>query len=90
MPQNRAPHFARHSIYTIQTHDDGFRCQQVLSLSPECWTKMITEEIAKAAFTVCLLSAVSLHQCHNEHRFHITLCRAHCLWARGARMRPFI
>jgi len=34
--------------------------------------------------------AVSLHQCHNEHRLHITLCRAHCLWTRGARMLPFI
>ena len=33
--------------------------------------------------------AVSLHQCHNEHRLHITLCRAHCLWMRGARMLPF-
>ena len=30
----------------IVMKDDGIRCQQVLSLSPECWTKMITEEIA--------------------------------------------
>ena len=34
--------------------------------------------------------AVSLHQCRNEHRLHITLCRTHCLWTRGARMLPFI
>ena len=28
--------------------------------------------------------------CHNEHRLHITLCRAHFLWTTGARMLPFI
>jgi hypothetical protein len=30
----------------IVMKDDGVRCQQVSSLSPECWTKMITQEIA--------------------------------------------
>jgi len=77
--------------------DDGIRCQQVLSLSPECWTKMITEEIEVVGSVYCLSlrdSAVQYHSinviCHNEHRLHITLCRAHFLWTRGARMLPFI
>jgi hypothetical protein len=26
--------------------DGGVHCQQVLSLSPECWAKMIMQEIA--------------------------------------------
>jgi hypothetical protein len=30
----------------IVMKDDRVRCQQVSSLSPECWTKMITQEIA--------------------------------------------
>jgi len=34
--------------------DDGIHCQQVLSLSPECWTKMITEEIAVVGSVYCL------------------------------------
>ena len=77
--------------------DDGIRYHQVLSLSPECWTKMITEEIAVVGSVYCLSlmdSVVQYHSinviCHNEHRLHITLCRAHCLWTRGARMLPFI
>ena len=77
--------------------DDGIRCQQVLSLSPECWTKMITEEIAVVGSVYCLSlrdSVVQYHFinviCHNEHCLHITLCRAHFLQMRGARMLPFI
>ena len=75
---------------------DEIRSQQ-LSLSPECWTKMITEEIAVVGSVYCLSLRDSVVQyqsinviCHNEHRLHITLCRAHCLWTRGARMLPFI
>jgi hypothetical protein len=36
----------------IVMKDDGIRCQQVLSLSPECWTK-ITEEIAVVGIVYC-------------------------------------
>ena len=77
--------------------DDGISCQQVLSLSPECWMTMITEEIAVVGSVYCLSvrdSVVQYHSinviCHNKHRLHITLCRAHFLWMRGARMLPFI
>ena len=38
----------------IVMKDDGIRCQQVLSLSPECWTKMITEETAVVGSVYCL------------------------------------
>ena len=81
----------------IVMKDDGIRCQEVLSFSPECWTKMITEETAVVRSIYCLSlrdSVVQYHSinviCHNEHRLHITLCRAHFLWTRGARMLPFI
>jgi hypothetical protein len=30
----------------IAIKDDWVLCQQVLSLSPECWTKIITQETA--------------------------------------------
>ena len=51
---------------------------------------MITEEIAVVGSVYCLSlrdSVVQYHSinviCHNEHRLHITLCRAHCLWTRS-------
>ena len=76
MSQNHAPHSARHSWlpqncstlgtpYTIRTHDDGIRCQHVLSLSPECWTKMITEEIAVVGSVYCLSLRDSVVQYHS-------------------------
>jgi hypothetical protein len=79
----------------IVMKDDGVHCQQVSSLFPECWTKMITQEIAVVGSVYSLLlrySVVQYHSisviCHNEHRLHITLCRAHFLWMRRVRMLP--
>jgi hypothetical protein len=39
----------------IVVKDDGVRCQHVSSLSPECWTKKITQEIAVVGSVYCLL-----------------------------------
>ena len=54
---------------------------------------MIMEEIAVVGSVYSLSlrdSVVQYHSinviCHNEHRLHITLCRAHFLWTSGARM----
>ena len=97
MPQNRAPHFARHSWlpqncstlgtpYTIQTHDDGFRCQQVLSLSPECWMKTITEEIAVVGSVYCLSlrdSVVPYHSINATTNIVFTFCVGRTGFGRG-------
>jgi len=98
MPQNRAPHFARHSWlpqncstlgtpYTIQTHDDGFCCQQVLSLSPECWTKMIMEEIAVVGSVYSLSlrdSVVQYHSINATMNIAFTLlCVGRTVFGRG-------
>jgi hypothetical protein len=74
--------------------DDRVHCHLVSSLSPECWMKMITQETAVAGSVYCLsrFSMVQYHSisviCHNEHRLHITLCRAHFLWI-TASLLPF-
>jgi len=98
MPQNRATHSARHSWvpqncstlgtpYTIGTHDDGIRCQQVLSLSPECWTKTITEEIAVVGRVYCLSlrdSVVQYHSINATVNIAFTLlCVGHTVFGRG-------
>jgi hypothetical protein len=46
----------------IVMKDDGVRCQQVSSLSPECWTKMIAQEIAVVGSVYCLSLRYSVVQ----------------------------
>ncbi|PNF41942.1 hypothetical protein B7P43_G14638 [Cryptotermes secundus] len=65
--------------------EDGVHCQQVSSLSPEYWTKMILQEIAVVGSVYCLslrYSVVQYHSinviCHNEH-CHV----GHTLFGRG-------
>ena len=45
--------------------DDGICCQQVLSLSPECWMKMIMEETVVVGSVYCLSLRDSVVQYHS-------------------------
>jgi hypothetical protein len=90
----------RHSVSNVTPRivmkDDGVRCQQVSSLSPECWTKVVLQEIAVVGSIYHLPLRYSMVQyypmdviCHSEHHLHTTFCRAYLLWMRRAGMLPF-
>ena len=73
----------------IVMKNDGVLYHQVLSFSPERWTKVVLQECAVVSSVYCLPWRYSMVQfyliiviCHSEHHLHSTLCRAHFLWIR--------
>ena len=81
----------------IVMKNDGVLYHQVLSFSPERWTKVALQEHAVVGSDYRLPWRYSVVQyypisaiCHIEHHLHSTLCRAHFLWTRITGMLPFI
>ena len=81
----------------IVMKNDGVLYLQVLSVSPEFWTKVVLQKLAVVGSIYYLPWRYSMVQyypinviCPNEHHHHSTLCRVHFLWTRRTRMLPFI
>ena len=81
----------------IVMKNDGILYHEVLSFSPERWTKVALQELALVGSVYRLLWRYNVVQYypisvirHNEHHLHSKLCRARFLWTRVTGMLPFI